>query len=243
MQAHATPLRTLQKKHHLILLSHEEFSFFSEKKMLKLPMRHVEHFHRILRRSTPWSALVSDGGCALVHAQVKDNYLHATDTPIIPILSPPYTVDLVQAWVKPKTLSVILQKAAELGVRRIYFTPSDHSQREQYNEKRCDAILENACMQSYNPLKPTVHILKDLHAIIFPAQDAAFFGDLSATQFFTTIQQEKRTSTLFINGPEGGFSPSEIIFLRTKATGVLLSENVLRSESAAIIALGYLKAR
>ncbi|MBV6494481.1 MAG: hypothetical protein LDLANPLL_02514 [Turneriella sp.] len=233
-------LRTLQKKHNFVLLTQHEFDRFILKKNIRIPQRHHEHFQKILRRSSPWSALIGDGKGSLIEADAKEGFFSTHEISIIKMNPPAFAVDLVQAWVKPKALAFIVQKAAELGVRSITLFPSALSMREKENTRRLDAIIENACMQSYNLFKPQLSFLEDISQIKGSPHDT-FFGDLSANLFFSQIKKNESKSAVFINGPEGGFTDEEIQILRTKATGVLLSENVLRSDSAAIIALGYLK--
>jgi 16S rRNA (uracil1498-N3)-methyltransferase len=116
---------------------------------------------------------------------------------------------------------------------------TEYAQPHSEKPQRIQAILENACMQAYNPVKPRIRIAASLEAAGFSGQ--AFFGDLTATTPLTAL--EPGWPRTFINGPEGGFSATEAEILRARATGVLLSENVLRSDSAAIIALGFLKLR
>jgi 16S rRNA (uracil1498-N3)-methyltransferase len=238
--AEASHLRTLQKDHNLILLQPQEFAALTDKGTLNLPDRHREHFGRVLRRrETFWPALVSDGSGKTIRARVENEAIHSEGELLAFAPKPPRIV-LVQAWVKNKALSLILQKAAEIGVQKIWLTDTEHSQLHSEKPARIDAILENACMQAYNPLKPEVVFAAKLSDITL-VRDETFFGDLEAGLSLAHVNRTQGKSAVFINGPEGGFSPAETAELRERATGVLLSENVLRSDSAAIIALGFLR--
>lgn len=148
-------------------------------------------------------------------------------------------VTLVQAWPKPKALSLILQKAAELGASQIVLVTSEHAAHPTENTERMEAILENACMQAYNVYKPILS-MRALADVANFADAETFFGDINGSARMRNITVPAGQRVAFVNGPEGGFSAREIDWLRERATGVLLSENVLRSETAAIIALGHL---
>jgi 16S rRNA (uracil1498-N3)-methyltransferase len=235
-------LRQLQKEHALILLNSNEFFTLEKQESLPMPVRHREHFLKVLRRRVSWSALVSDGSGRLCTAEVSDNALRLLELNLSATEAkslPHPRVSLVQAWIKPKSLATVLQKSAELGAEALFLAETERCHDVQEKESRIDAILENACMQAYNPIKPKVMTGK-LTDWLATAPEATFFGDLAAESKLTEIQRSRGHQTAFVNGPEGGFSETETALLRGRAQGVLLSENVLRSETAAIIALGYL---
>lgn len=239
MSAGLLQLRALQKDHNLILLHSAEFAAL-RRGSIALPDRHREHFGRVLRRRETWPALVGDGEGRLLKASVAGERITAEDANLSwQRKSPGESLTLVQAWVKQKALATILAKCAEIGVDEIRLVESEYAQPHSEKPQRMEAILENACMQAYNPVKPRLTLTASLAAAGFSGE--TFFGDLAATTPLTALKPGwPRT---FVNGPEGGFSAAELEMLRSRATGVLLSENVLRSDSAAIIALGFLKLR
>lgn len=241
MGADTLNLRALQRDHNLILLTAEEYHKLRQVPSLPLPERHEEHFNRVLRRRSEWPALVGDGNGKICRTRIKDGSIHRdTAAEEIEVPPPPRRLKLVQAWVKQKALAMILQKAAEIGASEIVLVDSDFSQPHSEKAARIEAILENSCMQAFNPVKPKVSYAGKLTEIAFN-DEAVFFGDLAGQSALSAIERVRGKSAVFINGPEGGFSAGEAAFLGSRATGILLSENVLRSESAAIIALGLLR--
>lgn len=238
MSVAPTPLRSLQREHALLLLAQEEFTHLVERGKLPLPARHLEHFSRVMRRHHTWRALAGNGMGTLAVCEVQKGTVVLTAEGIqeFPRTSP--RVTLVQAWPKPKALSLILQKAAELGASELVLVTSDHAAHPAEKAERMEAILENACMQAYNLYKPSVSLraLAD-HANFLDTM--AFFGDIQGSEKIRNLAMPAGQKVTFVNGPEGGFSTRETDWLRERATGVLLSENVLRSETAAIIALGH----
>ncbi len=238
MSVASTPLRSLQREHALLLLTPDEFSHLVRQGRLPLPGRHFDHFSRVMRRHNTWRALIGNGLGRLALCEVQKGTIVLADENIedFPRNSP--MVTLIQAWPKPKALALILQKAAELGASQIVLVSSERSALPSEKTERMEAILENACMQAYNLYKPSV-LQRDLTDQANFAHGEFFFGDIQGSVKIRNLAATGAQAVTFINGPEGGFSARETAWLRERATGVLLSENVLRSETAAIIALGH----
>jgi 16S rRNA (uracil1498-N3)-methyltransferase len=191
-----------------------------------------------MRRRSPWRALIGDGRGAITICKVEDRTIVVETENVSSAERTRAPVILIQAFPKPKALSLILQKSAELGASEIVLVTTERAARAAENSERMDAILENACMQAYNPFKPVLTLRQFFDESLYQ-NTRAFFGDLYASEKLCNLKIPAKEKVVFINGPEGGFSPREIAYLRARATGVLLSENVLRSETAAIIALGH----
>ncbi len=236
----AMPLRRLQKDHALILLNVEEFLSLQSQGFLAMPERHREHFVKVMRRAGSWQAFVGDGSGRLLAVTVDKGTLRLNEAQSeITSKSRQQKLTLVQAWIKPKALSLVLQKAGELGADQIHLIECERSHSAHEKPARMEAVVENACMQAYNPVRP--RITTGSLADYLKAPDAGMlFGDLTAEQQISGVRRETGDNRGFINGPEGGFSETELAALRQVGTPVLLSENVLRSETAAIFALGYL---
>ncbi len=233
-------LRAHQRDHSLVLLAAAEFAALIGNGNTDLPARHAEHFSRVLRRTPGWNAIVGNGVdriCAAVIEAGKIRLKPETDGRALEFEAQAHRVSIAQAWIKPKALSLVLQKCAELGVAEILLFDSAYSAPRSEKPYRIDAILENACMQAYNPVKPAVRFVDNV-AALQNARQPALFGDPTANVWLNPAGAAK--DSIFICGPEGGFSATEMQALRTFASGVLISENVLRAETAAIIAAGIL---
>ena len=108
----AMPLRRLQKDHALILLNVEEFLSLQSQGFLAMPERHREHFVKVMRRAGSWQAFVGDGSGRLLAATAGKDTLHLDEPPSeISVNARKHKLTLVQAWIKPKALSLVLQKA------------------------------------------------------------------------------------------------------------------------------------
>ena len=162
---------------------------------------------------------------------------------------------LLQCLPKGKKLELIVRQAVEAGVNLIIPVESVHSvavikeDRSAKKAERLRKIAEEAAQQSGNAGVPKI-----LPAVKLPELPKLlekeglnslklFFHQerLAKDSLHGYLNRNPESICIFI-GPEGGFSVEETDFLL--ATGfypVYLGENVLRTETAAIYALGAVK--
>ena len=133
-----------------------------------------------------------------------------------------------------------LEKACEIGVGEISPLICQRTERDKVNLERWNKIIYSACKQSqvlYFPL------LKE--AIKFEK----FIKNCSKSTFIASIEAKKKISDFsklenatIIIGPEGDFSEEEFRMIRELGLKeVSLSENVLRVETAGLVALTQIK--
>ncbi len=158
----------------------------------------------------------------------------------------PTEIILAQAIPRANRLDYILEKGTELGVSQIWLFPAEHGERKQFTEhqlERMNAILVSStkqCGRLYLPkivLKP---LIEKWGAFTLPS----FFGDLSknAPLFAKVFEpSQSKQGAIFCIGPESGFTEKEEGKLREcGAAGVRLHPNILRTDTAAIMALSLL---
>ena len=162
-------------------------------------------------------------------------------------------VTLLFALTKGDKIDLVLQKATELGVKKVALIQSERTV-VKYDDKdlekksqRFIKIMKEASEQSRRVIVPEflgVFNLKSLPPQVFSDVNfVAYEKDASKVdESFEGLQKGKSVSVLI--GPEGGFSEQEINnltklgFIRTS-----LGKRILRAETAAIYALsviGYL---
>lgn len=153
---------------------------------------------------------------------------------------------LFQAYCKQNKLDFILEKGTELGVNVFYFFPGERSGKKEWfpsQSERAHALTVAAMKQSGRLFLPEVKLMPKITewSSIPPL---AFFGDLDPEAQLFTKEWEQRTgasSAAFITGPESGFSDKETESLKQLgAIGVKLHSNILRAETASIVALSLL---
>lgn len=150
---------------------------------------------------------------------------------------------LLQTNIAEQKLDLILQKATELGVARIFIWQAEHSphaiptERMAHKLERWRAIMRGACEQSGRPVPPQLQVCASLQEALETANAPVVMLQESATRTLAEIPVEKNVA--LVVGPEGGFAESEKNILRT-ATSARLGNYTLRAETAAIAGLGVL---
>lgn len=140
---------------------------------------------------------------------------------------------------KMDRLEWAVEKATELGADAFRLFPAEWSEKKHLTEHQFERIMHivisamKQCGRLYLPSIEWFPTMSEAIQTDFPV----FFGDLDPSAVSLAPQ---KGNSLFISGPEKGFSPKEIEILRKRAHGVRLSENVLRAETAPLVALSLL---
>jgi 16S rRNA (uracil1498-N3)-methyltransferase len=159
---------------------------------------------------------------------------------------PSHEAGLILSLLKPSNLELAIEKAVEVGVDRIILFPGDRSEKDSltHNQReRLDHIIISAAKQCGRTYLPMLQLMPSLAAAIaaLPACDL-FYGSPDAT---TSLTEERKGASqkngCIVIGPEGGFSEAEERLLGEKAKPVRLTKNILRAETAAIVAVAYLR--
>lgn len=158
---------------------------------------------------------------------------------------------LVQGIPRNKKLSVILQKATEIGVDHIYLWKTIHSNALLQNISKKDhhfkEIVREASEQANRIDIPQIWYVNSFNEIKFLEDDLllVFYEKADPIKdhiknYLNNFNNFKRIF-VFI-GPEGGWSEEEIGLFKLKEALLLsMGENILRTETAAIVALGLIK--
>ena len=159
-------------------------------------------------------------------------------------------ITLLFALTKGDKVDLVLQKATELGVKRVALITSERTVVSYDNKDvgkkllRFKKIMKEASEQSHRVIVPEllgIYDLKNLPKVAYSDLNyVAYEKDASKVdEMFDGLTKGKSISILI--GPEGGFSLREIdqltkqAFIRTS-----LGKRILRAETAAIYALSVL---
>lgn len=138
-------------------------------------------------------------------------------------------------FMRPSKLEWILEKGTEIGVSSFFLYPADKSTQKSLSDhqiQRLNNVIISSLKQSKRLYLPHLEIHLRLEEIL--AKEAiCYFGDVRETVPFLIPKNE---TPLFISGPESGFSDKEVTLLEQKAKGVRINQNILRAESAPIVA-------
>ncbi|MFI5344405.1 MAG: RsmE family RNA methyltransferase [Chlamydiales bacterium] len=163
--------------------------------------------------------------------------------------APSNRIILAQALPKLNRLDFILEKGTELGVDEFWLFPGQLSQKKEFSANQ----FERACSITIAALKQcgrlTLPLIKILPALEKWSQinGIAFFGHTGedAELFCYAWARSQQTISgfpiTFFVGPESGWSPEEILLLKSKGVqAVKLHSNVLRTDTASLVAISLI---
>ena len=152
-------------------------------------------------------------------------------------------LDLVIALVKRARLETIVEKAAELGARRVRLAITERTNADHTNVARLQAIAAEAAEQTGRLDVPQVVAPEKLDQMLdgWDAERRLLFCDEAgdAPPALEALKGAPAGPWAILIGPEGGFSPNERKGLRGRAFAVPagLGPRILRADTAAISAL------
>jgi 16S rRNA (uracil1498-N3)-methyltransferase len=215
-----------------------------------------EGFHAAnVRRIRPGEELdLSDGKGTVAHCvvdEVTKGRLTARvlDRKTVPSATPRVTV--VQAVPKSDRSELAIELATEAGADAFVAWQAsrcvarwDGPQKVDKGLRRWSAVARSAARQSRRPYIPPVTGVVSTEELVRRVRDdcaTALVLHESATCKLTELPVAEADSLLLIVGPEGGIADDEIAALSDAgATAVLLGPTVLRTSTAAAVALGAL---
>ena len=152
-------------------------------------------------------------------------------------------LDLVIALVKRSRVETIVEKAAELGARRVRLVVTERTNAERTRIDRLSAIAAEAAEQTGRLDVPEIVEPVKLAKLIegWDASRRLLFCDEAgdAKPVLAALDGAPPAPWAILIGPEGGFSPAEREALRNLpyATPATLGPRILRADTAAISAL------
>jgi len=152
-------------------------------------------------------------------------------------------LDLIVALVKRSRLETIVEKAAELGARRVRLAVTERTNADHANVSRLEAIAIEAAEQTGRLDAPQILAPAPLAAILagWESHRRLMFCDEAgdAAPASVALNPAGGGCWAVLIGPEGGFSTAERAAIRglPQTTPVSLGPRILRADTAAIAAL------
>jgi 16S rRNA (uracil1498-N3)-methyltransferase len=152
-------------------------------------------------------------------------------------------VELIIALVKRSRVETIVEKAAELGARRVRLVLTERTNAERTRVDRLAAIAAEAAEQTGRLDVPEIFEPAKLGNLIDgwdPSRRLLFCDEAGdAKPVLEALSGQPAGPWAILIGPEGGFSPAERERLRNLpyATPATLGPRILRADTAAISAL------
>lgn len=140
---------------------------------------------------------------------------------------------LACAILKGDHFDLIVEKSTELGIQKIIPLITDRTIKKSINKERLDKIAKEASEQSGRISVPEITLPQKLKDFLEE--------NIGEKIYFAHIDEKVNTNlekeSIVCVGPEGGFTEEEIIlFEKHNAIPLSLGKNILRAETAGIIA-------
>jgi len=139
---------------------------------------------------------------------------------------------------KKDNFEVVTQKATEVGATKIVPIISARTIKKDVNMERLRRIATEASEQSGRTVVPEISVPIDFAVAVDLARenDVNYAFEKEMPEFDNVAVQKFKSVGLFI-GPEGGWLPEELDKMKqNKFVFAGLGKNVLRAETAAIVA-------
>ena len=150
-------------------------------------------------------------------------------------------IELAICLVKKNPMEIILQKATELGVRKITPIISERTEVKELNYDRANKIVIEATEQSNQLSPPKIFEVTKLKDFLdnLDGTSKLLFADVNSTNNLNAETLKQGNPITVLIGPEGDFSPSErdSILGNSNVTSFTISRNILRSDTAVISAI------
>lgn len=223
------------------LFEGKEFSF-DEKESAHLKVFRVKKGEKI-KVFSPWGRYIAE------ISDFRERKVIARALARIPEEKKNFKIKLYFSFIEKSAFEEVLRKGTETGCDIFIpviceYTQKNHildmgEKMERFNEIIFSAVKQ--CERSDIPqIAPSVRFneifVLEKRPVIFSKTDA---GGLPSK---TISSLEVNGEAAIVIGPEGGFSPSEISLAEGKADFISLGQNILRSQTAAVLACAILRA-
>lgn len=201
--------------------------------------RSGERVHVIDSAGTAFAASIEVNGGA-VRATLEETLERGTRESAVRIV-------VAQAIPKGQKMDLIVEKATELGAAAIIPLRSDRVTGERTGEhkvERWQRIAKTAAQQSGRTVVPIIAPIADWDALLatFGEYDRVYvpweLADVRPLREVFDADAPRVASTLFVIGPEGGFSADEVErAVAAGARAISLGARILRTETVALAVL------
>ncbi len=203
----------------------------------------LNHFNNVLKLKVGEKVLILDGKgkkvfCFVSERTKKKITLEKSDEQNF---SDQRKITIALGNLKREAFTEALKKSVECNVKKIIIFNSEYSQRQSYKTERIQAVLKSAIEQSNSIFDLEVNFT-DLNQIKFNEFNHIYFFN-SQTEKSNLLNTQNGEEILIIIGPEGGFSPNEIKYLKSlnNISEIKADTNILRAPTALSYSVGHVQ--
>lgn len=205
------------------------------------------HAIKSLRLKSKDQINIIDGRGTLYTTEIIDNNPKKTIVTILNKKSFKADIPLQLAFCPTKNNDkneLVVEKAVEIGVTKIFPVFSQNSERRKWNSQRMEKICISALKQSGRYWLPEIHQPCSFKDFITSKHSEKNFiahcKDAPKKTLSNVVDSSK--NQLILIGPEGDFTVEEIeLALKNNFYAVDLGKNRLRTETACLVALALMK--
>ncbi len=214
---------------------------------ISLPAAQTHYLTRVMRRGVGDGLRLFNGRDGEMLAQLTEISRNAAICrPETLLRSQEAEPDLWLAFapLKREATELVVEKATELGASRLIPVLTARCNTQRINPERWRAIAMEAAEQSERMSLPSI-----AEPVKLPALLAAWPADRPLIAAIERTSASPITAPVgpagLLIGPEGGFAPDELEFMRRHPflVSASLGPRILRAETAAIVGLALLQAR
>lgn len=210
-----------------------------------LPEIESAHCVRVLRKKAGDIIDLTDGKGCFYKARIEEDHPKRCQVAIIETIkeekSWPCFIEIALAPTKNiDRVEWFVEKAVEIGIDRITFLKTEHSERKDIKTERIEKIMVSAMKQSQKARLPELRGMTKFKDFV---TGTSFTGQRFMAHCYpeekVLLSQayHKGKDALVLIGPEGDFSQEEVkLALDNQFIPVSLGESRLRTETAALIA-------
>jgi 16S rRNA (uracil1498-N3)-methyltransferase len=227
-----------------------------EKGLLKVEGSEVRHIRRVLRLKVGDRLRLFDGSAKEYEGIIVEEGPSSVVIKVEDVLSPPkespLEITLAQSLLKGEKMEYLIQKATELGIKKIipFFSsrsvPLLDKSKKLRRYHRWEKIAIEACKQCGRVAVPKVEPLQNYSDMLRMASSEALrliLWEKEGRGLKEVLQGSKgMTKIFFMVGPEGGMSDAEVGEAEKGGfIPITLGKRILRSETAGLCLLSILQ--
>ncbi|KXX69073.1 16S rRNA (uracil(1498)-N(3))-methyltransferase [Flammeovirga sp. SJP92] len=200
-----------------------------------------KHIVRVLRMQNAEQLHLMDGKGNRYTCTIIDAHQKKCKVKVDNIESLPQTASHIHIGIAPTKnmdrIEFFLEKAIEIGVGKITFFYSKHSERKQLKLDRLERIAVSAMKQSRKFWTPELSIAPSFKETLAIEADQKFIAYVPTDATENLFQKIKKDQNILVLvGPEGGFSEEEAELAKENGfEWVSLGKERLRTETAGIV--------
>jgi 16S rRNA (uracil1498-N3)-methyltransferase len=209
-------------------------------KIIKLSSQDQKYLFNVLRCQAGDIISIFDGRGKNFQAEIIDDRsiqvleeeeLHTEDA---------FSIILCQAILKGEKMEMVIQKATELGVKKIIPFVSERSVvKETRKTERWRKIAKQASEQARRSIVPKVEDVTSFPELIKNIKNGILFWEKATNPLMQIIFEINPYEDIFLlTGPEGGFSEKEVVQAEKNNIKIAsLGKRILKAETASIVSV------